>query len=496
MAILTKKFKQSIAFLALIFIISTPFQALAKESTINTDEYFKGIMQMIQENYKGSVSDKTLIEGGLKGMLQSTDQYSVFFNNQEAESFLTNVNGNYKGIGVMISEEEGLILITKVFPGSPAEQSGIVAGDKIFEVEGKNIEGKSSEEAASLIRGEKGTSVSISILRGSQTIKDIKIIRDDIVVSPVTSRIVNDIQYIKLDSFNDNTYTFISQELEKADKHGISKILLDLRDNPGGELNQAIAVARKFVPKGLITTVDYQSENIPDQNYYSFLENSKYKLVVLVNQNSASASEILAGAIQDSKSGTLVGTKTFGKAKVQKLMPILTPEAYAKYKAQFGLNTVDIETLISKYNVIPNINEQMGIVKLTVAYYYTPKGRMIDEKGLEPDIKIENPTTKGNIDINSISELDLKSTSRLNASSLNVLNAEKILTLLGYDLNKPDMLLDLKTLTALSKFQKDTGITRTRALNNETQKKLNEKLEELRLELDLQYAKGIELLNK
>jgi len=160
--------------------------------------------------------------------------------------------------------------------------------------------------------------------------------------------------------------------LKQMDKNNIKKIILDLRDNPGGDVGQAVSIARKFVKKGLITKLDFKSESQKDEEYYSYLEELKYKLVVLVNENSASASEILAGAIQDTGSGILVGTTTFGKGKVQNLYPILTPEAVEKYRKTF-VNGYD---LLEKHGIYPSDEEIIGWVKITTGEYYTPGGKI------------------------------------------------------------------------------------------------------------------------
>jgi carboxyl-terminal processing protease len=502
---LINKIRKSAIMLILVSVISIAIPVsfasdtapVPATDTSGIDSYFKGVMEMIKTNHKGDVTDSKMLEGALKGMFQSADKFSVFFNKKEASDFITNINGNYKGIGVMISEIDGYVVISKVFSASPAEKAGLFTGDKIIEAAEKSIIGKTTEEAASIIRGEKGTKVIISIIRNGETIKGIEIERDDIKINPVVLRINNGIANIKLEMFNENTNIYLTKALEEADKQGVNKILLDLRNNPGGELWQAILVAQKFVPRGLITKVDYKADSMPDEEFYSYLDKVKYKLVVLVNENSASASEVVSGAIQDTKAGTLVGTKTYGKAKVQTLMPILTPAAYEKYKSQYGLSSVDIGELMSKYNVYPSENDQLGLVKLTVAYYYTPNGRMIDEKGLTPDVKIDDPKIEKSVDVNNISELSGIEDLKLYSSSTDILSAEKILTLMDYDINKPDTKMDLKTAVAISHFQKDSGIaTANGVLDVVTQKIMNQKLEELRLKLDGQYAKGVELLGK
>lgn len=458
-------------------------------------DYLRSIMNMIKDKYKGEITDKQLIEGALKGMFNTMDSYTVYFSLQEANSFLSDIQGTYEGIGVMISKVGDYIVVTKVFASSPAEKAGIYQGDKIATVDGKNIIGVSPDEAASLIKGESGTKVTLGIIKNGETdITTIEVYRGQIKVNPVTYEIRDDIGYIKLDIFNLNSDEFITQSLNEMDKKNIKKIILDLRNNPGGDVEQVVMIAKKFVPEGLITKLDFKSESTSDTEYYSDLKSIKYKLVVLVNKMSASASEILAGAIQDTGAGVLVGTKTFGKAKVQNLIPLLTPEAYKKYENQLGVKFVDAYELITKYGVTPSDDEIMGWSKITTGEYTTPKGRMIDNEGLTPDIYVDDPVLVNEIDINNIQKLTKTSKPSLNSEGVDVYNAEKILKVSGYDVDLPDNRLDCKTFNAIAKFQQDSGLFPYGVLDFTTQEALNNKLNGLIPGIDKQYAKAVEVL--
>lgn len=457
--------------------------------------YLESVMDMVNEKYKGQITQKKLIEGALKGMFDTMDPYTTYYTRDEAESFFGDMNGSYKGIGVMFSEFDGKFVVDKVFNSSPAEEAGILAGDIIVEVDGTSIIGVSSEEAASLIKGEEGTKVTLGIIRdGQDEIIRCEVTRKEIRVSPVSYYIKDGIGYIKLEMFNSNASESMNKAFEEMDKNNITKIILDLRDNPGGEVNQTVSIAKKLVPEGLITKLDYKSELQKDEEYYSSLKKLKYKLVVLVNEMSASASEILAGAIQDTGSGTLVGTKTFGKGKVQNVYPILTPEASKKYEQEFGVKIINGFDLFVSHGISPDDDEIMGWIKITTGEYYTPDGRMIDGKGLEPDIYVENEKTLGNINPKSISKLKKMSKPSLNTESTDVFNAESILLLSGYEVDTPDTLMDAKTVRAVADFQKDCGLFSYGVLDYTTQQALNDKLEELIVSTDRQYTRALELL--
>lgn len=496
-----KRLKLGLMSLLLVLCLVLPQAAFAQDAAPsqgqNADlDYLKSVIDMIKEKYKGDVTDKQLIEGALKGMFGTMDPYTTYFTSDEAKSFLDEMDGSYVGIGVMISKIGDYCVIGKVFPGSPAEKAGIFIEDKIVEVNGKSVVGASTDETSKLIKGEPGTKAALGIARGGSTnIIKIEVAREKITINPVTYEIKGDIGYIKLDIFNSNTFGFMLRALREIDQAGVKKVILDLRDNPGGEVDMAVLVAQKFVPQGLITKLDFKSEDIKDQEYYSELKEPKYKLAVLVNKMSASASEILSGAIQDTKAGTLIGTKTFGKAKVQSVIPILTPEAYKKYEAQTGKKLTDAEDL-SKYGVSPQENEIIGWSKITTGLYTTPNGRMIDGAGLTPDITVEDPVPVAGIDINNIQKLVKASKPALNSESPDVYNAEKILKAAGYDVDAPDIKLDEKTYRAIAKFQKDSGLYPYGVLDFTTQQALNDKLEKLLLANDKQYAKAIEILSK
>ncbi|MDQ2084967.1 S41 family peptidase [Herbivorax sp. ANBcel31] len=478
--------------ITMVFCFLATGISFAQEELKDLD-YLESVIEMIEDNYSGDIYREELLEGALKGMFDTMDDYTTYYTKEEADDYLNDMDGSYKGIGIMFSRVSRGIIVLKVFESSPAESSGIKEGDIIKEVDGVDISDKSDEQVATMIRGEEGTTVSLEIMRKDDT-RLIEVERREIKIEPGEYKIENYIGYIKLEVFNANTEGFINEALEEMDNNNIDKIILDLRNNPGGEVGQAIAVAKKFVPAGLITRLEFESESMYDQVYNSRLINLKYDVVVLVNEMSASASEILAGAIQDKGAGMLIGTKTFGKAKVQSIFPIITPEAHEKYKKEFGESFINGYDLLVEHKVHPLDDEIIGWTKMTTGRYYTPKGRMIDGKGLEPDMFVDN-IIKG-VDVRNISQLNKIDKPDLGEESIDVYNAKKILTISGYEVGNMDMTMDKTTFNSIAEFQKDEGLYPYGVLDFSTQEALNEKFHRILPEPDIQYYKAVEILSK
>jgi carboxyl-terminal processing protease len=212
------------------------------ENSIDMD-YFEGVMKMVKEKYKGQVTEKELLEGALKGIFDSMDPYTTYFTNEEAQAFLEDIEGTYEGIGVSFSQEGNSFVVMDVFESSPAEDAGIIEGDIIVEVNGESVSGKATEQLAGLIKGEEGTKVNLSIMRkGINEFIKMEVLRKKIEISPVTFNIKGDIGYIRLDVFNSNARMFINAALKEMDNKNIKKIILDLRDNPGGDVSEAVAM--------------------------------------------------------------------------------------------------------------------------------------------------------------------------------------------------------------------------------------------------------------
>lgn len=493
--------KRFLVWIMLLSLITTPMlfspPCMAAEinaSNTSSMSYLQAITQMAKNEYNYELSDQHLLEGTVKGIFSSMDDYTEFFTSTEAKKFIESVDGNYVGIGVVLVEMDNYIVVTRVFPSSPAETAGILSGDKIATVNGRDVIGVSVDEVISLIRGQSNSQVTLGVIRNNKTLRSITVTRKAIKLNPVNYEIRNDIAYVSIDAFNSNTYEYLAAALKAIDAAGVNRIILDLRDNTGGEVDQAVAVAERFVPEGVITSLHFRKHPDQDTVYRSSLQTSPYKLAVLVNDMTASASEILAGAIQDSKAGKLVGIKTYGKARVQTIIPILTPEAYEKYGKKAGLVDADVVGELQNKNFTEA--DLLGWAKITTATYTTPAGKMIDGQGLMPDYTVARHEPVKDVNINSISKLQKTVKPGLNDQGIDVYNAEKVLRISNYDVDMPDMTLDAKTFAAIKQFQQDHGLGSYGILDFSTQEALNQQFYKLLPEIDRQYARALEIVRQ
>lgn len=339
---------------------NTASQSTSGGSTFSSSDIalLNEIRTRIKSSYYKDVDDETLITGAAKGMVEALgDDYSEYYTKQEYNDLLDTVSGEYYGIGVIIGIDKDTknVVIAKVFSDSPAEKAGLKQGDIFLKVNDTDVTGVTTEKLASLVKGEQGTTVTVVIDRDG-TEKTITVTRDKIEVDTIASKMLdNKIGYIIISQFGSNTADEFSSALDTLVKDGAKGVVIDLRDNPGGLLDQVKSVADKLLPKGTIVyTLDKSGNKTEYTSAASYVD---IPIVVLVNGNSASASEILAGAVQDYGRGKIVGTTTFGKGIVQTMLPIIT-------KSGAGL-------------------------KLTTSTYYTPNGRSIHEKGIEPDVVVD-----------------------------------------------------------------------------------------------------------
>ncbi|MCL2611026.1 MAG: S41 family peptidase [Defluviitaleaceae bacterium] len=315
------------------------------------------INTLLESNFAGELDQENVRNGIFRGMLEGTgDRYTSYLTADEFYRFMEHSRGTFVGIGAGVAQApNGGVLIISPFAGSPAYRAGILPGDVITYVDGQDIGTYSVETAISMITGEAGTAVNLTIYRESENKTfDVEVIRDVIEVPTVSYKIFEEtIGYIKLTGFEEVSRAQFIEALESLTRQGMQSLIIDVRNNPGGRLDVVVAIADRLVPEGLILYMNDANGRRTDFN--SSRNHLGIPMVVLINGNSASASEVLAGAIQDHEVGILIGEQSFGKASVQDFFPL--PDGSA--------------------------------VRMTIATYYTPKGQAINSHGLTPDITVE-----------------------------------------------------------------------------------------------------------
>lgn len=321
----------------------------------------EAVEAIVKKNYLRDTNDEELETGQLKGLLESlNDPYSIYLTKEEYKSLNEQISGSFGGIGVVVTPgEDNLITVVSPIEGTPGERAGIKSGDKIIKVNGLDYTADIMDKATKEMKGEPGTEVEITILRttnGKKENIDLKIVREIIKVETVSAKVLkDDIGYIKITSFDEPTYDDFKRELDSLGKKNIKGLIIDVRGNPGGRLDIVAKITDELIGEGDIVYMETKDGK------REYLRSKKgmveYPLVVLTNGGSASASEILAGAIKDHKRGKLVGTTTFGKGVVQRII---------------------------------DLPDETGL-KLTISEYFTPNGINIHGIGIEPDIKVELP---------------------------------------------------------------------------------------------------------
>jgi carboxyl-terminal processing protease len=346
-------------------------------------EYLKtysDVIDIVKKNYVDSVKDRDLIYAGIKGMLESLDPHSSFLTPEMYKEMQTETKGQFGGIGVEITIKDGFPTVITAIEDTPAFKAGLKPSDHIVRIDTKPTKNMSLIDVVKLIRGQKGKPVGLTIMRdGFSAPKDFQVLRDIIVVKSVKYRMLEDnYGYVRITQFQERTGKDLDnamKELQKSAKGQLKGIVLDLRNNPGGLLDQACDVSDKFMSEGLITYIEGRKAD-QKMKFSAHKKNEDFMgpVVVLVNEGSASGSEIVAGALQDTRRAIIVGTKTFGKGSVQTILPLGDGSA----------------------------------VRLTTSKYFTPKGRVIQADGISPDIVVENDLTRKKVDrMTPIKEKDL-----------------------------------------------------------------------------------------
>ena len=418
----------------------------------------------IINNYVGKVDEKKLVDGALKGMTEALeDPYSSYLNEPEADELDQSLAGSFEGIGATMTMTDDLPTVAQApIEGSPAAKAGIKANDTVLKVDDEETQGKTLSQVVSKIRGKKGTEVRLTIARGEETF-ELKLTRDTIPIETVKGELDKTdgtIGSIKITSFGENTYQELKNTIKTLRKDGAKSFVIDLRQNPGGLLNQVEQMASMFLEDGKpIIKFEDKNGNTSEEVASSKLDGGfkvTEPVTLLVDEGSASASEILAGAMQESGNVTIIGTKTFGKGTVQ---------------------------------TVKNLNDKSEI-KLTVLKWLTPNGKWIHEKGLEPTIKADYP------DYAYLSPISRDKTLKQGDSSPVVKNVNALLQALGYEVDANSSEFSEQTQTAVSKLQASTGLPVTGEVDNETAAQIELEIGKKIKDNDQAYETGLKELQK
>lgn len=413
------------------------------------------VYDQLQESYYDEFDQEELVNGAINGMVDALgDPYSDYMNQDEASQFDESISSSFQGIGAEIQELNGVITVVSPIKNSPAERAGIMPNDQIIAVDGEDIRGFSASEAVLLIRGEKGTEVTLTIKRGEAEPTEVKIVRDDIPIETVYAEMLeNGVAHIAISSFSRNTYEELLAALDQMEQEGMTSLVLDVRQNPGGLLDVAIDIASLFVEEGepiLQIEQQGQAESIPAAGGKKIT----IPTTVIIDGGSASASEIIAAALSESADIPLVGLPSFGKGTVQ-----------------------SVEDLDDGSNI-----------KLTTAKWLTPNGNWIHEKGVEPDEKVDYPAYA------SLAPLDAAVELSLGLQSEQVKNLEQFMVALGYEVGEADGKFDEILETAIKEFQETKELEPTGVVTGDTTNTIMEAIRTKLTTEDPQILKAIELL--
>jgi carboxyl-terminal processing protease len=377
--------KNTLMFFLLVFVVASTGILVGRLSVTSVSaegegyedlKTFTEVLSMVKRHYVEDVKSKDLVLGAIKGMLNSLDPHSSFMTQEGFKEMQVETKGEFGGIGIQIGIKDNVLTVIAPIEDTPAYQAGIKAGDKILKINTASTRDMTLQDAVSKMRGAPKTTVTISIMReGWKEIKDFTLTREIIKVKSVKSKVLDSgIGYVKLNQFQEQTSADLAAALKKLNEEKITSLVLDLRNDPGGLLNSAIDVTSQFLPKAKL--VVYTKTRSGDKQEYFTDDNDYFTLpmIVLVNQGSASASEIVAGALKDWNRAVILGTVTFGKGSVQTVIPL---------------------------------SDGSGL-RLTTAKYYTPKGKSIQGTGITPDIIVKLEAKNGAKEHPVVREKDLE----------------------------------------------------------------------------------------
>jgi len=369
--------------LLLVFylFIALPAKSKTKE-TLRLLDLFGKAFERTYEDYVEEITEEELIEKAINGMLSNLDPHSGYMNEETFREMQIDTSGKFGGLGIQITMDEGFVKIISPIDDTPAYKAGLKSGDLITQIDSIPVLGLTLREAVDLMRGKPGEKITITIAREGLEIFNVTLVREIIKIQSVKHEIYNNVAYLRISSFTERTEDELNKAINKVKKNLSNNeigYILDLRSNPGGLLTEAVAVSDIFLKKGdIVATKGRNDRNVRIYRAKAGDLIKNKPLVVLINGGSASASEIVAGALQDHKRAIILGTKSFGKGSVQSIIPLMD------------------------YN-----RKKQGAIKLTTARYYTPSGKSIQAKGIEPDIFIEQGKFESN-ELELYSESDLR----------------------------------------------------------------------------------------
>ncbi len=350
-------FFRQIYSICLVFILITHVNANPNDKLYQKLDLFSDVLDTLKKEYVDDVKQDEVIDSAINGMLQSLDPYSSYMSPEAFQNMSRDTKGEFGGLGIEITMESGLVKIITPIEGTPADKAGVQAGDYIVKIGNKQVKGMTLLDAVKLMRGKVGTSLEITVRR-PEVEGEIKftITRAVIKIREVSAEVKDSIGYIRLRAFNEQSHNQLIKQLKKISNKKVEGYILDLRNNPGGLLSQAIKITETFLDGGEIVSTRGRDKN--DIRIFNAKKGDKINnkpLIILINQGSASASEIVSGALKDHKRAILLGEKSFGKGSVQSIIPL----------------------------------KNRGGLRLTTAKYYLPSGESIHEKGVEPDITVK-----------------------------------------------------------------------------------------------------------
>ncbi|NLM52120.1 MAG: S41 family peptidase [Firmicutes bacterium] len=465
--------RKTVYLVVLLFIISNIFTFLASENFYRQEteppqpveeqesdlelQPFIEVLDILTERYLEDVSRQELINAAIHGMVDSLgDPQTTYMSARDWEEIMIKIDGSFSGVGVEITSIDGYITVVVPIKDTPGERAGLLPGDRIIAVDGQDLYGASTWEAATLLRGEEGTTVKLTVERdGLEEPFELEITRSNIVMPSVFPEMLEEkIGYIQITNFDEHTGKDFQEALLALETKGMRGLILDFRGNPGGLLSEAIKMGQEILPEGPITQMVDADGNVIDV-YYSYGTQKDYPIVALVNGTSASAAEIICGALQDTGTGILVGTKTYGKATVQHL---------------------------------ENISNGYGL-RYTIAKYQTPNGRDIHGQGLEPDIVVELPEDFYLLQFKLFRDL------KPGDKSTEVLILQRMLNKLSFSVAETGE-FDKDTEKAVRAFQQQQGLAVTGYADQAFRTRIGEEIDLLLEQMDTQKQKALEVLKE